>query len=219
MEAPAPTSMSELKAFLGLINYYGKFLSNLATTLAPLYKLLQKNVKWSWGAIEKSAFEQIKKQLTSDSLIVHYDPNAELVLSCDASPYRVGAVLSHHWSEGTERPIAFASRTLAPAECHYAHLDKEALAIIFGLKHFNQYLAGHHFVIFRIINHSCICLVLQNQHQQWLRHTFSSGPSCLAVMIMKSNTDQDHNRPMQMHVANYLCRQVFRIFQHQLKQF
>ena len=68
MEAPAPTNVSELKAFLGLVNYYGKFLSNLATTLAPLYKLLQKNVKWSWGATEKSAFEQIKKQFTISSL-------------------------------------------------------------------------------------------------------------------------------------------------------
>jgi len=147
-EAPAPKSVSELKAFLGLVNYYGKFLSNLATTLAPLYKLLKKNTCWSWGPKQKSAFEAIKKQLTSDSLLVHYDPNAELILSCDASPYGVGAVLSHRFAEGVERPIAFASRTLATTECRYAHLDKEALAIIFGLKHFHQYLAGRHFVIY-----------------------------------------------------------------------
>ena len=131
-EAPAPTNVPELKAFL----------NNLATTVAPLYKLLQKSTRWSWGPEENSAFEQIKKQLTSDSLLAHYNPNAELILSCDASPYRVGAVLSHRFSEGTERPVAFASRTLAPAERRYAHLNKEALAIIFGLKHFHQYLVG-----------------------------------------------------------------------------
>ena len=99
-------------------------------------------------------FEHIKKQLIADSLLAHYNPNAELILSCDASSYGVGAVLSHRWREGTERPIAFVSRRLAPTERHYTHLDKEALAIIFGLKHFNQYLARWHFVIFQTINHS-----------------------------------------------------------------
>jgi len=64
-EVPAPRSVPELKAFLGLANYYGKFLNNLATTLAPLYKLLKKNTSWLWGPKQKSAFEAIKKQLTS----------------------------------------------------------------------------------------------------------------------------------------------------------
>ena len=89
-EAPAPTKISELKAFLGLVNYYGKFMNNLATILAPLYKPLWKNTSWSWGAEQKSAFEEIKKQLTSDSLLVHYDPDIKLVPSCDALPYGVG---------------------------------------------------------------------------------------------------------------------------------
>ena len=57
-------------------------------------------------------------------------------------------MLSHQFTDGVETPVAFASQTLAPTECCYAHLDKEALAIIFGLKHFNQYLAGRHFVIY-----------------------------------------------------------------------
>ena len=140
-EAPAPTNTSELKAFLGLLNYYGKFMNNLATILAPLYKLLRKNTSWSWGPEQKSKFQEIKKQLTSDSLLVHHDPDVKLVLGCDASPYGVGAVLSHQFMDGVEKPITFASRTLAPAERHYADLDKEALAIIFGLKNFNQYLA------------------------------------------------------------------------------
>jgi len=91
-EAPVPKSVPELKAFLGLVNYYGKFLSNLATTL---YKLLK----------QKSAFEAIKKQLTSDSLLVHYDLNAELILSCDGSPYGVGAVLSHCFAEVSKDPL------------------------------------------------------------------------------------------------------------------
>ena len=148
VEAPAPQNVSQLKAFLGMLNYYAKFLPNISSRLAPLYKLLQKAVVWSWGAKQQKAFKEAKNALTSAEVLVHYDPTKELRLSCDASPYGVGAVLSHKLDDGTEHPIAFASRSLAPAERKYAQLDKEGLAIIFGVKHFRQYLLGRHFTIY-----------------------------------------------------------------------
>ena len=72
------------------------------------------------------------------------DPTNELVL---ASPYGVGAVLSHRMEDGQGKPISFGSRSLAPAEKKYSQLDKEAPAIIFGVKRINQYLLGRHFTI------------------------------------------------------------------------
>ena len=86
-EAPHPTNVSQLRSFLGLVNYYSKFLPNLANTLAPLHSLLQKTKQWSWEAPQKAAFAESKRQLSSQKLLVHFDPNKEVLLSCDASPY------------------------------------------------------------------------------------------------------------------------------------
>ncbi len=81
--------VSQLKSFLGMINYYGKFLPDLSTVLSPLHRLLQKECKWTWGEQQQKAFDEVKALLTSDCLLV------PLVLACDASPYGVGAVQSH----------------------------------------------------------------------------------------------------------------------------
>ena len=132
--APAPTNISQLKSFLGLINYYCKFLSNLSNTLAPLYRLLQKNTKWQWGPEQQRAFQTSKKSLTSDCILTHFDPTRALVLACDASPYGIGTVLSHQMEDGLDKPNAFSSRTLAPAEKKYSQLEKEGLAVVFGVK-------------------------------------------------------------------------------------
>ena len=146
-EAPTPRNVQQLRSFLGLINYYRKFLPNQATLLAPLYELLRFQRRWSWGAEQEKAFNEAKSSLLSSRALHHYDPDKELVLSCDASPYGVGAVLSHRTNEKTEQPIVFASRSLSLVERRYSHLDKEALAIIFGVKRFHQYLYGRRFTI------------------------------------------------------------------------
>ena len=77
--APAPQDISQLKSFIGLVNYYGKFLPDLSTVLSPLYRLLQKEDKWYWGKEQQSAFEKVKNLLASDGLLVHYDPDQELI--------------------------------------------------------------------------------------------------------------------------------------------
>lgn len=146
-KARAPTCVTELRSFLGMLNYYAKFLPGLSTKLAPLHFLLCKSVKWSWGKKQRDAFAHAQEQLQSDSLLVHYDPTKPLILACDASPYGVGAVLSHVMEDQTERPIGFASRTLTSAEKGYSQLDKEGLAILSGVKKFHSYLYGRPFVI------------------------------------------------------------------------
>ena len=146
-DAPVPTNLAQLRSFLGLVNYHSKFLPQLATILAPLYSLLRRNNKWHWRNKQQSAFNTAKDQLSSAKLFVHYDPDRELQLSCDASPYGIGAALSQITPDKEEKPIAFASRSLAPAEQKYSQLDKEGLSIIFGVRKFHQYLFGRKFTI------------------------------------------------------------------------
>jgi len=73
VEAPEPQNISQMKAFLGMINYYSKFLSNLSMQLAPLYRFLQKNTTWKWGKDQQQAFEEAKHLLTSSQVLAHYD--------------------------------------------------------------------------------------------------------------------------------------------------
>ena len=146
-EAPAPTNITELRSFLGMITYYSKFLPNMSTKLTPLYALLAKKKRWSWHTKEEAAFQLAKQALHSDAVLVHFDSSKPLILACDASQYGIGAVLSHVFEDGREKPIAYTSRTLNPAEKRYSQLEKEGLAIVSGIKKFHNFLYGRHFII------------------------------------------------------------------------
>ena len=147
IEAPTPKDLQQLRSFLGLVNYYGKFIPNLATLLQPLHSLLQTDTKWVWSQKCARAFQEAKEKIASAQVLTHYDPARPIKLAVDASPYGVGAVISHSMPNGDEKPIAFASRTLHKGEKNYAQIEKEALAIVYGVKKFHQYLYGRKFVL------------------------------------------------------------------------
>lgn len=140
--APSPTNITELKRFIGMVNYYRNFVPNASSILSPLHELLRADARWEWAEKQQVAFERIKRELTSDRVLAHYNPNAQLVLTVDASPAGLGAVLTQAGTDGVERPLAFGSRSLTASERNYSQLHKEATAIIFGVKRFHQYLYG-----------------------------------------------------------------------------
>ncbi|CAG2207359.1 unnamed protein product [Mytilus edulis] len=159
--APAPENVSQLKSILGLINYYAKFLPDLSATLSPLHNLLRKDITWRWTKECQEAFDKVKDLVTSDMILTHFNPELPVTLACDASPYGLGAVISHRYPNGSDRPIAFASRSLAPAEKNYSQIDKEALGIIWGIKKFHSYLYGRKFKL--ITDHQPLIYIFNPQ--------------------------------------------------------
>lgn len=99
------------------------------------------------NSLQVDAIKQAMIMLNSSDLLLHYHSSKELVLSCDALPYELGAVLSRVIN-GKERPVSYASRTLSPAECSYAQVDKGGAVVVFGIKTFHQCLYGQKFKIF-----------------------------------------------------------------------
>lgn len=147
IDAPAPQNVSQLKALLGMIQYYSKFLPKLNMKFSPLYELLKKDVAWEWNEKCNTAFKACKKLLSSSQLLMHYDPNLPMVITCDASNDGIAGVLSHRVN-GVERPVMYVSRALKPAEKNYPILHREALAIVFTLEKFYKYVYGHPVEIF-----------------------------------------------------------------------
>lgn len=144
LNAKSPTNLTMLKSFLGKINYYNRFLKDMATEIAPLYNCTKKN-KFVWTPDCENAFNNIKKKLANARNLRHYDPQLPVILTCDASDVGLGAVLSNRDLNGVVKPIAYASKKLNETEQRYSTLDKEAMAVIFGITKFYNYIYGRHF--------------------------------------------------------------------------
>ena len=174
VNAPTPKNVMELQSFLGAVNYYNKFIEHKSTISSPLYTLLRKNVPWKWGEAESDAFSLLKQKLTEAPLLCLYDKSLPITLACDASSYGVGAVLSHAFPDKSEKPIAFASRSLNKSEVNYSQLDKEALGVIFGVEKFHQYLFGRKFT-----------LITDNKALSYLFKSNASLPSLAASRLVR----------------------------------
>lgn len=112
--------------------------------------LLQKDSPWNWSTSCQAAFQKAKAQLSSSVVLTHFDPELQILLACDASAYGLGAVIAHKMPDGSERPVAYASRTLSKTEINYSQIEKEALGIIFGVQKFRDYLYGRKFLLLLI---------------------------------------------------------------------
>jgi hypothetical protein len=142
---PKPTSITELRSFLGLANFYRKFMKDYAKLAAPLHELLKKDASLdAWTQEHDHAFDAVKALLTAAPTLVPFDPDAPTMVHCDASDGAIGAVLTQEQSDGYH-PVAYESRKLTTAELKYAIHEKELLAIIHVLAAWRHYLEGQRF--------------------------------------------------------------------------
>lgn len=147
LDLRVPKKVGELQIFIGMLVYYSKLIKNYADLMYPLYYLLRKNPKFVWNKKCQSAFLQAKERLVSHDVLVYYDPSKPVKLTCDASLMGIGSVLAHIGDDGTNRPIAFFSRTLTKAEFNYSQLDREALSMVESVKFFDYILNGLEFIL------------------------------------------------------------------------
>ena len=132
VSAPRAVNVSQLHSFLGLVNYYNRFLPNVSIVLHPLHQLLGESREWQWSERCELAFTEAKGMITSEQVLMRYDPALPVRLACDASPTGISAVLSSVNPCGSETPVAFASWSLTKTEHKYAQIDEEALSMMWG---------------------------------------------------------------------------------------
>ncbi|KAL4103382.1 hypothetical protein QTP88_018759 [Uroleucon formosanum] len=141
-----PTSVKEIKSFLGLSGYYRKFIKSYSLISKPMTNLLRKDVTFNWDTSCQEAFDKLKNILCSEPILQYPDFTKPFIVTTDASGKALGAILSQG-EISQDLPIAYASRTLSKCESNYSTTELECLAIIFVVKTFRPYLYGRKFII------------------------------------------------------------------------
>ena len=144
---PTPQSRKEVQQFLGLANYYRRFIKNFGTIAKPLHRLTEKNITFQWTDTCQQAFDNLRKCLMTSPILAHPDWSKSFILDTDASDCGIGAVLSQVNSDASECVIAYASRSLSRQEQRYCVTRRELLAVVEFVKHFREYLLGRRFTL------------------------------------------------------------------------
>jgi hypothetical protein len=156
-----PGDASTLRSFLGLANYYRKFVQNFSSIAKPLNSLLQKNVSYVWGVEQQSAFDALKAALVSAPILRPPDFSLPFVLQTDWGKPGIGAVLSQKDREGEEYVVAYASRSNNQAESNYSSYEGECLAAVWAVQHFRHYLYGRRFIL--LTDHQPLSWLMTNE--------------------------------------------------------
>ncbi|UYV82442.1 K02A2.6-like, partial [Cordylochernes scorpioides] len=137
-----PEDKKSLQRIMGLYNYLGKFIPNLAASTSNIRGILRKNVVWHWGPKQDGEFDHIKECVRNAPSLAHFDKSKMLILQCDASKDAMGAALLQE-----DRPLAFASASFSDSQKQYSQIEKELLSVYYGCKKFEYLLSGHTFVV------------------------------------------------------------------------
>jgi hypothetical protein len=142
-EWPTPMNKKEVQSFLGFTNFYRRFIQDFSEHAQPLFDLTKNYAKWHWGMAEQSAFDRLKRNVTSAVVLISPDPTKPFHIEANSSDFATGAVLSQI-SPANEKwhPVAFFSKSLSPVERNYEIHNKEMLTIIQSLQEWQHFVEG-----------------------------------------------------------------------------
>ena len=170
-EWPRPTCVKDVQRFVGLCNYYRRFVENFAFIAKPLHNLTKKNKKFEWTNDCEQSFLELKKRLVSSPILLHPNPQKPYIVECDTSNLAIGAILSQKDNEGKLHPVAYYSRSLNNAEISYSITEKELLAIKSAFSTWRHLLLGAKYQITVFTDHRNLIYTLggkignQRQHR------------------------------------------------------
>ena len=200
---PRPVTIRALQEFLGMVNFYHRFLPRAAQTMRPMYEAL-KGAKpkhtVDWSPERDKAFVDAKTALAKAAMLAHPASSAPIALTTDASDYAVGAVYEQ-WVGDAWQPLAFFSRQLRPSERKYSTFDRELLGVYLAIRHFRSLLEGRQFSVF--VDHKPLSFAMSKVTQPW-----SGRQQRPLTYISEFTTDITHLSGKLNHVADCLSRAV-----------
>lgn len=168
---PTPTCVKDVQRFVGLCNYYRRFVENFAFIARPLHNLTKKNIKFSWDSKCNDAFNILKEKLTTAPVLLHPDVQKPFIVECDSSNFAIGSILSQKDENGKLHPVAYYSRSLNNTELNYSITEKELLAIKTAFSTWRHLLLGAKYQITVFTDHKNLIYTLggkvgnQRQHR------------------------------------------------------
>lgn len=193
----APTSVSEVRSFLGMVGYYRKFIRNFACRAKPLTNLTREGAFFKWGQNEQAGFEDLRDALAGRDVLAYPDFTKPFELTTDACNYGMGAVLAQRDAQNCVRPVAFAAKTFGTAEENYPITEKELCAVVWACNHFRVYLESRRFKLFT--DHKAL---------KWMLTTSKLSPKMArwVTTLQGFKFDIEHVRGKDNVVADALSR-------------
>ena len=216
VDFPVPTSVTQVRQFVGLASYYRRFIEGFARIAAPLHQLTKQDVEFQWAGECQGALDMLKQKLVEAPVLVYPDFNVGFVLETDASYQGLGAVLSQKLEDKLLHPVSFSSRSLSPSEKNCAVTELETLAVVWAIKHYRAYLYGHDIQV--VTDHSAVKSLLSNpsasgKHAHWWLQVCGSGirkvdvvyrpgrENARADALSRNPTEPPDHHPLDAHVA------------------
>ena len=196
-EMPRPKNKTEVKRFLGMVNYLGKFCPHLSEVSEPLRSVTKEDVPFIWTSVQDKAFLRIKLLMSDAPILKYYDVNSEVTVEADASDYGLGAVLLQNG-----QPVCYASRVMTQTERNYSQMEKECLALTFACSRFNDYLQGRQ-EITALTDHKSL--------ENIFKKNINQSPKRLQRMrlrLQKYKLKVKYQSGAKMHISDHLSRSI-----------